>query len=59
MTGNIQSMTQHAGDVVGSQAWADGRTKTNVAPKNIHTLFFLIVGDVGYLVLPPQNEAHN
>jgi len=44
---------------VGSQAWADGRTKTNVAPKNIHTLFFLIVGDVGYLVLPPQNEAHN
>ena len=28
---------------VGSQAWADGRTKTNVAPKNIHTLFFLVV----------------
>ena len=30
---------------MGSQAWADGRTKTNVAPKNIHTLFFLVVGD--------------
>ena len=29
----------------GSQAWADGRTKTNVAPKNVHTLFFLVVGD--------------
>ena len=37
--------TQHAGDVVGSQAWADGRSKTNVAPKNVHTLFFLVVGD--------------
>ena len=30
---------------MGSQAWADGRTRTNVAPKNIHTLFFLVVGD--------------
>ena len=30
---------------MGSQAWIDGRTKTNVAPKNIHTLFFLVVGD--------------
>ena len=37
--------TQHAGDVVGSQAWADGRTKINVALKNIHTLFFLVIGD--------------
>ena len=37
--------TQHAGDVVGSQAWADGRTKTNVTPKNIYTLFFLVVED--------------
>ena len=25
--------------------WADGRTKTNVAPKDIHALFFLVVGD--------------
>ena len=24
----------------------DGRPKTNVAPKNVHTLFFLVVGDV-------------
>ena len=37
-------------DVVGSQAWADGWTKTNVAPKNIHTLFFLVVGDMNSLV---------
>ena len=37
--------TQHAGDVVGSQAWVDGRTKTNVTPKNVHTLFFLVVGE--------------
>ena len=36
----------HAGDVVGSQAWADGRTKTNVVPKNVHTLFFLVIEDV-------------
>ena len=36
--------TQHTGDVVGLQAWADGRTKTNVAQKNIHTLFFLVIG---------------
>ena len=33
------------GDVVGSQAWTDGRTKTNITPKNIHTLFFLVVED--------------
>jgi len=33
---------------VGSQAWADGRTKTNIAPKNVHTLFFLVVGDFAY-----------
>jgi len=26
--------------------WADGRTKTNVAPKDVHALFFLVVGDV-------------
>ena len=26
--------------------WADGRTKTNIAPKFIHTLFFLVVGDL-------------
>ena len=38
--------TQHVGDVVGSHAWADGRTKTNVAQKNVHTLFFFVVGDV-------------
>ena len=37
--------TQHAGDVVGLQAWADGQTKINVTPKNVHTLFFLVVGD--------------
>ena len=36
----------HAGDVVGSQAWVDRRTKTNVAPKNIHTLFFLVVREL-------------
>ena len=30
----------------GSQAWADGRSKTNVAPKNVHVLFFLVVGDL-------------
>ena len=29
----------------GLQGWADGRTKTNVAPKNVHALFFLVVGD--------------
>ena len=45
-------MTQHAGDVVGSQGLADGRIKTNVAPKNIHTLFFLVVGD--YRVCLPE-----
>ena len=39
-------MTQHVGDVMGSQAWADGRTKTNITPKNVHTLFFLVVGEV-------------
>jgi len=27
----------------GSQAWIDGRTKTNVAQKNIYALFFLVV----------------
>ena len=30
---------------MGSQAWADGRTKSNIAPKNVHTLLFLVVGD--------------
>ena len=43
MTGNIQSRRCHG--LVGSQTWADGQTKTNVAQKNIHTLFFLVVGD--------------
>ena len=33
---------------MGSQAWTDGRTKINVAQKNIHTLFFLVVGDLIY-----------
>ena len=37
---------------MGSQAWADGRTKTNIAPKNIHTLFFLVVGDSECHVVP-------
>ena len=37
------------GDVVGSQAWVDGRIKTNVAQKNVHTLFFLAVGDMDCL----------
>ena len=41
----------HAGDVVGSQTWADGRTKTNVVPKNIHTLFFLVVGDMSRYIV--------
>ena len=43
--GESHQRTQHAGDVVGSQAWADERIKTNVAQKNIHTLFFLVVED--------------
>ena len=30
---------------MGSQVWTDGRTKTNIAPKNVHTLFFLVVGE--------------
>ena len=30
---------------MGLQTWTDERTKTNVAPKNVHTLFFLVVGD--------------
>ena len=29
----------------GSQAWTDGQTKTNIAQKNIHALFFLVIGD--------------
>ena len=26
--------------------WADGRTKTNIASKYVHALFFLVVGDI-------------
>ena len=41
MTDNIQSRRiMHAGDVVGSQAWTDGRTKTNVAKKYPHFILF-------------------
>ena len=35
---------------MGSQAWVDGRIKTNVAQKNVHTLFFLVVEDYVDLV---------
>ena len=38
--------TVHVGDVVESQAWADGRTKINVVQKMFNTLFFLVVGDI-------------
>ena len=41
--GESHQRTQHTEDVVGLQAWADGRIETNVAQKNIHTLFFLVV----------------
>jgi len=30
----------------GLQVWLDGQTKTNVAQKNVHALFFLVVGDI-------------
>jgi hypothetical protein len=33
---------------VRSQEKADRGTKTNVAPKIVHTLFFLVVGDSGF-----------
>ena len=42
---------------MGSQAWADGRTKTNVAPKNIHTLFFLVVGDNNSITPTPTTAS--
>jgi len=35
----------------GLQAWTDGRTKTNVASKNVYTSFFLVVGDFGVISL--------
>ena len=31
--------------------WADERTKTNVAPKDIHVFFFLVVGDIVYIII--------
>ena len=43
---------------MGSQAWADGRTKINIAPKNIHTLFFLfVVGDSECHVVPVRVDS--
>ena len=33
-------------DGVGIAREADGRTKTNVAPKDVQVLFFLVVGDI-------------
>jgi len=31
-----------------ARAWAEGQTKTNIVQKNVHTLFFLVVGDCRY-----------
>ena len=28
--------------------WTDGRTKTNVASKDVHALFFVVVGDIAF-----------
>ena len=44
--GESHQRMQHAGGIMGSQAWTDGWTKTNIVPKNIHTLFFLVAGDL-------------
>ena len=43
----------------GLQAWADGRTKTNIAPKNVHALFFLVVGDIVTLFHPNKRVVHS
>ena len=45
--GRQYSIKQHAGDVVGSQAWEDGRNKPNVTQKCLHFVVFCCrrVGD--------------
>ena len=41
---------------MGSQTWTDEQTKINVVPKNIHTLFFLAVGDETVKLLVQQQN---
>ena len=45
----------HAGYRTG---WTDGRIKTNVAPKDVHALFFLVVGDCNWSLSMPHYCIH-
>ena len=41
--------------VVVARCWQRGRPKTNVAPKSVHALFFLVVGDRGGILILLRN----
>jgi len=43
----------------GSQAWANGQTKTNIAPKIVDTLFFLVVGNMIKYCLSTNPTQHS